>query len=49
VTADEWEETERGIVRAWTAGDPAQALRLIEIVLARGGDDLRAQALVYRG
>ncbi len=49
MTPDEWDQAERRILRAWTGGQVRDALREIELALVRGNDEVRGQALVYRG
>ena len=49
MTPDEWDQSERGIVRAWTTGAMAEALQQIESVLRQGDDEQRGRALMYRG
>ena len=49
MTPDEWDQAQRRIVRAWMSGNVEQALQEIEVVLDRGNDEVRGQALVYRG
>jgi tetratricopeptide (TPR) repeat protein len=49
ITSTEWARVEREIVTAWSAGNTADALKVIEDVLTRGSDEFRGRALMYRG